>query len=236
MSQPTNPLQPQQQPFPTSGPFAPQASPPAQPQVTPFQQFNQAPQAAPPAPQAAPPGQWTQAPAAQQPSTAPTPFGAPAAPIAKRPRILDLYGRLLLIMPKKIETVPNKLAKVPGEMQDRMTADIVVLDGGPLAYGGAPEKMPPKPHDMVVQVPYLIVGLWMNQVGLVSQCREALANKLSGIPGRQTMVLGRLGVSSEAKPGQNAPYILDPAQPHENALAAQWLAEHPAAQPFTQQG
>jgi hypothetical protein len=233
-----SPFQPQPQQFPTSGPFAPQAPPaagtfpyggaPAPAQAPTPAQFQQAPGQ--PAPGT---GQWTQPPA-QAPGGAPTPWGAPAPPPDRGPRVRDIYGRLLLISPKKIETVVNRLSKVPGEMQDRMTVDIVVLDGGPLAFGGAPEATPPKPHDRTVEIPYLIEGLWMSQVGLVSQCREALANKLSGLPGKQTMVLGRLSVSEDSKPGQNPAYLLLNPTPEDGALATAYISEHPPIQPFQQ--
>lgn len=158
------------------------------------------------------------------------PFDNPA-PQAERPRVRDIHGRLLLIMPLSIEKgVPNRLR--PGTKQDRMTADLIVLDGGTLHYGGAPEKIPPVPHTKHVEIGdgFKIEGLFISQVGLLSQCRQALANKLSE-NGGNTMVLGRLTVG-QATGGNNPPYLLNPPTDADKALARKYLAAHPPTDPF----
>jgi hypothetical protein len=173
-----------------------------------------------------------------QPSPAPQQFAAPAAPAAaqqfgddpfsgpapqsERPRVLDLFGRLLLIVPVKVEIVKNTLSKEPGATQERMTADVVVLDGGQLSFGGNPEKLGGAPHTKVAPVPMKIDRLYMSQAGLVSQCRVALARRQSGQPGG--MVLGRLSVGQAKEAGQNAPYLLTEATEADKAIARQYLA------------
>lgn len=132
----------------------------------------------------------------------------------------DLYGRLLLLIPHLVETVPNK--QRPGETQQRMTADVVVLDGGPIAYGGAPEKVGGAPHDKTATVPYKRPRMFVSSVGVISQCREALAKKIT--QGRPGIVLGRLTVG-EAKPDQSPPYLLTPATDADKALARQYLSQ-----------
>lgn len=161
------------------------------------------------------------------------PFGAPA-PRAERPRVRDIHGRLLLIVPEKVERVPNKNKDAkPGEMQNRMTADVIVLDGGPLNYGGTPEKLNGAPHNKVAQLPMRIEGLYISAVGVVSQCRVALHNRLTGTPG-VTMVVGRL-LAGEAKDEKSSPpyYISEPTD-DEKALARAYLAANPIkpADPF----
>lgn len=188
------------------------------------------PTAAAPAPQPTP----TPAPVAQPAPVAPAasygddPFGAPA-PQADRPRVLDMLGRLLLIMPKKIETVPNK--KKPGTTQERMTADVIVLDGGPLAYGGAPEKPKPIPHTKTGQIPMKVTALYISQVGLVSQCQPYLLNYLAKNGGK-TMALGRLDLGEAKDAESNPPYLLRSATPEEAQVARAWLAANPAPDPF----
>lgn len=177
-------------------------------------------------PETAPIPTPTAAPVSPAPAPAPQPFGddpfsGPAPQTARGPRIRDLHGRLLLVIPHKLEEgIPNRLGK-PGETQDRMTADVIVLDGGPIAFGGAPEKLPPRPHTQTANLPHKNARMFISSVGLISQCREALAKKITtGQPG---MVLGRLGVG-EAKGDQNPPNLLTPPTEADKAIARQYLA------------
>jgi hypothetical protein len=161
------------------------------------------------------------APPAADPFGAADPFDAPAPQQARGPRIRDLYGRLLLLVPRKLEeNVPNRLQL--GTTQDRLTADVIVLDGGPIAFGGRPENVPPVPHDKVAQVPHKTASQYISNRGLISQCREALAKRAQGQPG---MVLGRLTVGTAKEEGQNAPYLLTPPTDADKALARQYLAQ-----------
>lgn len=149
------------------------------------------------------------------------PFGAPAPQAPRGPRLRDIYGRLVLLVPTKLEIgVPNRLQA--GTTQDRMTADVIVLDGGPIAFGGKPEATPPTPHDKTAQVPHKTAGMYISSTGLISQCRDALAKRALGQPG---MVLGRLGVGQAKEPGQNAPWLLTPFTPADAALARAYLAQ-----------
>jgi hypothetical protein len=178
-----------------------------------------------PAPAPAPATPVTASVAPQNTTTDVDPFDSPAPQEPRGPRIRDLYGRLLLIVPKRLEeSVPNRLQ--PGTTQDRMTADVIVLDGGPIAYGGRPEQVPPVPHDKTAAVPHKTANQYVSNRGLISQCRLALAAKATGGPG---MVLGRLGVGKPGEDGQNAPYILSLPTDADKALARQYLA---SVQPF----
>lgn len=159
------------------------------------------------------------------------PFGAPA-PQSDRARVRDCAGRLLLIMPKKVETVRNSLdRKNPDATQDRMTADIVILDGGPILYGGNPEaRQNPKAHDRTHDVPWKMTGSYVSNVGLVSQCRDALHEHLrakSGQPPKgPTMVLGRL-YQGPAGENPEGPWLLAAPSDEDKALARSWLAANP---------
>ena len=60
------------------------------------------------------------------------PFAAPAPIPSEFPTVASFRGRLVLIQPQKIESVPNNLG-APGAMQDRVTASVSVVDGaGPV--------------------------------------------------------------------------------------------------------
>lgn len=185
---------------------APPAAPAAQPAPTPA-----AAPAAPPLTPAAPPPAAPAAPEAD-------PFDGPA-PQSSRPRVRDMYNRLVLIRPHRLEEgLPNRLE--PGKTQDRMTADVIVLDGGPLHYGGAPEKIPAVPHDKTAPVPFKVDRMYLSQAGLISQSRQALAKRLRGEPG---MVLGRL-TTGEAKGDASPPWLLTQPTEAEKQIARTYLA------------
>jgi hypothetical protein len=150
------------------------------------------------------------------------PFDAPAPQRPRGPRLQEMYGRLLLVIPHRLEeNIPNRLDN-KGGTQDRMTADVIVLDGGPISYGGKPEKLPPVPHDKVGAIPFRQDKMFISAVGLISQCREALAKKVT--QGRPGMVLGRL-MTGQATGDQNAPYLLTPPTDADKAIGRAYLAQ-----------
>lgn len=217
MSNPFMPAQPQQQP--ASNPFQQPQQPAYQPQPQYTQQPQQyAPPAAPQQQYAPAPQQQYAQPAANVPVAAPGGYMPPPPPSesgsSNMPRINDLQGRLLIVMPEKIER------QVPGGRpgyapQDRITATVVVLDGGPLQWGGTTPTSP----RMTEQVPYVIKGLWVRQTKLVQQLEPALELRLSGGPG---LVLGRLWKTG---PGQNDPYVLATPTPQDGALYDQYVSQ-----------
>lgn len=172
-----------------------------------------------------PPAPVAQAPA--QPFTAPAtgsddPFSAPAPQRPRGPRLREMHGRLLLIMPTKVETVPNKKSQTPGATQERMTADVVVLDGGAITYGGRPEALPPVPHTTTSNVPLKTEAMFISAVGLVSQCRDALAVRQKGGRG---MVLGRLTVGEARDADSSPPYLLTPYTDADREIGKAYLAQ-----------
>jgi hypothetical protein len=155
------------------------------------------------------------------------PFDNPAAQTAKGPRLRDMYGRLLIVIPRKLETgvVSRNLPADPvtgqPKTQDRLTADVIVLDGGTIHYGGKPEEQPPVAHDKAAEVPVKFSGMYISAVGLISQCREALAKTVS--QGRPGMVIGRLLRGQDSGKG-NPPWLLQPATPEDRAIGKAYLA------------
>jgi hypothetical protein len=120
----------------------------------------------------------------------------------------------VLISPIKVERgLPNNLGK-PGDTQDRMTADVVVLDGAPFAFGGAPEKG--KPHTQQAQAPYEILSMYLSSGPLISQCERRIGES----------VLGRLGVKQLAN--GNTAYKLDDPTEQDMAVCRQYLVDKQA--------
>lgn len=94
-------------------------------------------------------------------------FGRPSS--GTFPKVEELDGKLLLIKPEKIETVPNRFYKEGGSAPrevDRATADVTVFedDGTEQTYN----------------------SMYLSQTVLLNACRNALK------PGSKPMVLGRL--------------------------------------------
>lgn len=94
------------------------------------------------------------------------PFAQPSA--GGFPKVEDMEGKLLLIVPEKIERVRNRFAKDtdPDPMQDRATADVTVFEDD-----GTWET-----HD----------SMYLSQAVLLAACRSALK------PGNPPMILARL--------------------------------------------
>lgn len=176
------------------------------------------------APVAAPPATPASTPASQShaaPAGGDDPFDGPAPQAPRGPRLREMYGRLLLVVPRKLEEgIPNRLGK-PGDTQDRMTADVVVLDGGPINYGGKPEAVPPTPHDKVAQIPHKTERMYISSAGLISQSRKALAKLVT--EGRPGMVLGRLTKGAASEKGE-PPWLLDTPTDADKAIARAYLS------------
>jgi len=182
-------------------PQQPQYAPPAPPAYAPPQQQQYAPQPAPGYGGANPMGHT---PAVHAPS--------PQQSAIVRPRLMDFgrEGRLVMIWPIKIERgVPNNLGK-PGETQDRMTADVVILDGPQFAFGGAPEKGKPHTHTTPA-MPYEIPSMWISTGPLITQCERRIGE----------IVCGRLGIKN--LPNGNTAYKLDDPTAEDMAAANAYL-------------
>lgn len=156
------------------------------------------------------------------PSAGTDPFDDPAPPRPKGPRLDDMYGRLLLIIPKGMDKGKSTEADGTTSTYDRMTADVIVLDGPPMPYGGKPNGRPPTPHDRIAPIPHREVGMYVSAKALISQSRDAWAKRQRNEPG---MVLGRLAYGEQpADPKLQAPWILEKATDADRAVARQYLA------------
>lgn len=158
------------------------------------------------------------------------PFADPIIPPSTHPTVASFRGRLVMVTPKKTETVPDNLNA--GKMEDRITADVTVVDGlgpVPLMKGN-----PPQPTGQYLDGPDFL-GMWIRSSYLVSQLQ------LSGI-GRT--VLGIIDTKIPGtNPGKGNPYGITPASPQQKQQAVQFLAQRtvggaaapaPAPQPQAQ--
>lgn len=218
---------PQQAPQQYAPPAAPQnftnnpyATAPGAPTV-----YGGAPQQyAPPAQQAGPPVALGQA-------TAPPP---PVAGGGKGAKLPDMYGRLVIIFPHALQRVPKNASfitdadRASGNLEvDRMTATVVVLDGGatnnmtPIAFGGNPHALGGRPHDQSAPLPYVRKGMWLNQSQLIGQTSDYLPGRARGGPnGSPGAAVGRL---VKTGPEQNAPWFLTTPTDAELKLANDYL-------------
>lgn len=155
------------------------------------------------------------------------PFAAPAAIPSSFPTVASFRGRLVLIRPLKQETVPNNLGK-PGDTQERVTADITVVDG----LGPVPQMKgnPPSPTGQMFQGPEFR-GTYLQSEVVVVQLADALRDR--------GMVLGRIDTKTPGtQPMKGNPWgIIAPTEEDKqiarNFLATQMVgaASAPAAAP-----
>lgn len=156
------------------------------------------------------------------PSGGTDPFDDPAPPRPRGARLDDMAGRLLIIIPKGMDKGKSTEADGSVSSYDRMTADVVVLDGGPMPYGGKPNGRPPIPHDKVAEIPYRQTAMFISGTALISQARLAWEKRQRGEPG---MVIGRLGWGEQpADPRFQAPWILLKATDADKDVARRYLA------------
>lgn len=129
---------------------------------------------------------------------------APPPPQADRPKLRNLRGRLLLIKPSRIERgVPGP--DNDGKLQDRVTANVTILDGGRLGFGDDPRMgVPASKWIEENELPYTIEDMYISGKLLVLQ----LTVKEEG--GRlRVQVLGRLGAKPSAKATYSPAWLLD---------------------------
>jgi hypothetical protein len=101
------------------------------------------------------------------------PFAAPAAIPSSFPTVASFRGRLVLIRPTAQQTVPNNLG-APGSTQERVTADITVVDG----LGPVPQMKgnPPTPTGQMFQGPDF-PGTYVQSEVIVKQLADAVTSR-----------------------------------------------------------
>ena len=134
----------------------------------------------------------------------------------------DIEGRLLIIVPKKLETgVPSQF-KDPKtgqpKLQDRITADVHVLDGTPITQvidGEGDVKLELKEP---LTPPFMIPDAYISQTMLVQQ--------LEDVVGTGKFRFGRLGFLPPRPPNKK-PFVLFGTTEDEKAQAKQYWNSRP---------
>jgi hypothetical protein len=122
-------------------------------------------------------------------------FADPSAIGGTRPAVRDLVGRVVVIKPTRYEErVPGV---DPGTFQERITADVLILDGGRLEFGGNVGRG--RPNLLSVDAPFLTQGMYISNTNVVGAVREQVG---------RGVVLGRIVQGRSNDPKRNAPYNL----------------------------
>jgi hypothetical protein len=154
------------------------------------------------------------------------PFADPIIPPSTHPTVGSFRGRLVMIHPRKQETIPDNLN--PGKMVERITADITVMDGrGPVPVV---KGNPPQPTGQYLEGPDF-TGVWIQSERIVTQ--------LSAYVGTGKPVLGTIDTRNPGtNPMKGNPWGLNAASPEEKAHAVNFLNSRTvgaAAPPFQPQ-
>jgi hypothetical protein len=122
--------------------------------------------------------------------------------VSAYPKVKDLVGHLVLFTPTKLdENLLNANFSKPGKpvYEDRVTTDVVVLDGpvGDLDGTEFPD-------------------MWVSNGRLVNQLKRSVGKR----------VLARVSLKDTSRPaGEGNPYGLEPGSDEDKALAKKYLAE-----------
>jgi hypothetical protein len=142
-------------------------------------------------------------------------FDQAAPPVGARPAFAQFRDRLLLIRPTAIErNVPNDLQ--PGTFKDRVTADVVFLDGDTITDkidddGAHPELDEPiRPGD-------IMEDYWISQTLIVRQIKGKIGATVN------PWVLGRLTKLPPRQKGRKGAWSLAEFTPDDAKRAASWM-------------
>lgn len=155
----------------------------------------------------------------QQPTAAPQPiatslpegdFSDPSRGGELSPKIRHMVGRTVIILPKRIDENAKGMPQPGQEAQTRpcLYADVIVVDGGPIVFGNEINAgRETKPNTHMVNAPYFVRNLMINNTWIVNSCRDALPPLGNGL---------MLGVIEEGTQG-NRPYLLTTVDKHVDA-------------------
>lgn len=121
------------------------------------------------------------------------------------PAVRDLADRVVLFMPKRFDQNVPGVKK--GELQDRITMDFIVFDGGPIVFGGNPERG--KPHTWRSDTPAEFFGGLASQIPVVRELKEVI--------GGQLLARVRRGTTKVAE--HSPPWILEEVDPADPIMA-----------------
>jgi hypothetical protein len=139
-------------------------------------------------------------------------FADPQKPVSAdgpRPTVASFRGRLVMITPQRIEKVPHK--ESPGVMIDRITADVVVVDG----RGDIPQMSYGQPTGVMIPGDEFR-SLWIENTYLIDQMRTLVGAGRPMIGTVDTKVPG-------THPTKGNPWGLIPATMEQKQQAVNYL-------------
>ena len=145
------------------------------------------------------------------------PFDDPGSGSAY-PTLKQLKERLLIVIPQRLERgLPNTLN--PGQTRDRLTANVVVLDGDSIDKR-IDDDDNEFPFDEPLVPPFKLDDMYLSGAKLISETKHKLPHgeKPAG------MVLGRLTKLKPLKAGQKGAWSLVAASDADKAKAREYLA------------
>ena len=145
------------------------------------------------------------------------PFSDPGS-ASSFPAMKQLRGRVLIVHPTKLEAgLPNTLQ--PGTTYDRMTADVIVLDGDPIT-GRLDDDDNETPFDEPLVPPFKLESMFISGAKLITECKGKLPR------GEQPagLVIGKLTRLAPQKAGRKGAWSLETATDEQKALGKKYLA------------
>ncbi len=118
------------------------------------------------------------------------------------PSVSELAGRLVALVPYSIDENAPAYNPAPGQpaTKPELTADIFVLDGGPLTFGAAPRAVPPRPQPTHrIETPAEFTQRKFQHKNIVDSCRAAIG---------RGVVIGVIAQGVANDPRNNAPWNL----------------------------
>ena len=97
-----------------------------------------------------------------------SPFMAPGVIPSAYPKVQSLQGRLVMLQPTSVKTVPNTLGQA-GATKEQMTVNVTVVDG----RGPIPVFKNRQPTGQMLEGPDF-PGMWIDSEVIVKQLRDAL--------------------------------------------------------------
>lgn len=141
------------------------------------------------------------------------PFAEPAAIPSEFPSAASFRGRLVLIQPTRMELDLPKKGGKPGQLEDKVTATVTVVDGsGPVEL--CPQQVP---SGIFVDGP-VYAGVWFSQQRIVG----AICPKRTFSP---QMRLGRIDTFKPGPAREGNPWGLNPPTEADKQMARDFLAK-----------
>lgn len=142
-------------------------------------------------------------------------FDQAAPPVGARPAFAQFKGRLLLIRPTAIEyKVPNDLQ--PGTFKDRITADVVFLDGETITDRIDDEGVHTE-LDEPIKPGEVIEDYWISQTLIVRQVKGKIGATVN------PWILGRLTKLAPRQKGRKGAWSLAEFTEADAKRAASWM-------------